>query len=128
MTQFDFVRILEAANSVYCVGQLLVFAAFIWLRKHHTQIDHSTFVIPLSTNSCLIGMIPGVLLLAGILGGPALEGNFHAVYFLGINLVFATVSYGVLQLVRNLGYVQFTRSPPRDLDEVLEYHFELEVL
>ncbi|EFN50801.1 hypothetical protein CHLNCDRAFT_37683 [Chlorella variabilis] len=66
MASFDFLEIVELLNCVYCMGQLLEFVAFVWLRIRYPTL-HRPCRIPLPTWGCIAMLVPACLLLAGLL-------------------------------------------------------------
>jgi amino acid transporter len=52
MLLFDFLSILEMMNAVYCVAELLEFAAFLWLRISQPNLRRSYKSVPSSATMC----------------------------------------------------------------------------
>ncbi len=62
ISTLDFVSIVEMLNAMYCLSELLEFAAFIWLRIKAPQL-HRPFRIPLPTWAVVIMLLPASCLL-----------------------------------------------------------------
>lgn len=118
LASFNFLEIVELLNCVYCMGQLLEFVAFIWLRIKYANL-HRPYRIPLPTWACIIGLFPACVLLAGLLIVPWVMGDMAVIVF-----TFATVALGcmlhpLLQVARKRGWCKFEGTTPSSFKEML---------
>lgn len=115
MSSFNFLEIVELLNCVYCMGQLLEFVAFIWLRmrcaskKHSFQRAdaqlirtatclpcvhpsfryptlHRPYRIPLPTWGCILMLAPACALLVGLLVVPWVQVRLWHSSLAGLHL------------------------------------------
>ncbi|KAI3434372.1 hypothetical protein D9Q98_002451 [Chlorella vulgaris] len=118
MASFDFIQIVELLNCVYCMGQLLEFFAFLWLRVRYPSL-HRPYRIPLPTWACACMLGPACLLLAGLVVVPWVMGDVAVIAF-----TFGTVAVGaalhpLLQLARQRGWIAFEGTTPLEFKEML---------
>jgi amino acid transporter len=55
-------QIVEMLNAVYCLAELLEFAAFIWLRIKAPQLPRP-YRVPFGTVGCILMLLPATVLL-----------------------------------------------------------------
>jgi len=119
MCTYNFERLVTLINGVYCIAQLLEFAAFLELRRNHPSLRRP-YCVPLkSTLSCVALLTPAMIFCVGILLMPIFQGNWvQAVFFVGAPVVGLLLEH-MFSLCRKNGCMQFSRSPPAGLDDVL---------
>merc|ERR1712048_143319 len=119
LATFDFESIVDLLNGIYCMAQLLEFAAFLHLRRAHKTLRRP-FKIPLeSTASCAILMFTPMLFCLTMLLLPFLQ---HDVFQIGVFIctpIFGVILYCMLELCRMRCWMHFTCSPPQGIDDVL---------
>lgn len=116
---FDFLKIVDLLNGVYCQAQLLEFAAFLWLRHRHASLRRPYRVPLQKTASCACMLLAPMVFCLVILAIPFLEGDWEqAGYLVAAPIVGVLLNY-ILHFCRQRGWGNFLRDPPGCLDDVL---------
>lgn len=116
---FDFQSIVELLNGIYCMAQLLEFAAFIQLRRAYPSLRRP-FRVPLrSTLSCCLLLLAPTLFCILMLVMPVVTGNWLQVGFLVFTPLAGVSLHKCLGLCRRRHWVHFSREPPRSVEELL---------
>ncbi len=68
-------QIVELLNIVYCLAELLEFAAFIYLRAKAPHLRRP-FKVPLPTWGCVLMLTPATMLLGALVVQPILDVDF----------------------------------------------------
>lgn len=118
MLCLDLVKIIELLNCIYCLAQLLEFAAFVKLRYSAPQL-HRPFRVPAPTWLCALGLLPASLLLSVLLGLPVINGNILVLTYCGVTLVLGVLCYHWMNYLRDHGVLEFTAEPPSS-DELIK--------
>ena len=82
LVPLSFLQIVDLLNAVYCLAQLLEFAAFVALRVRAPHLKRP-FRVPLSTLGCVLMLAPATALLAVLLALPFVEKNWTMVAWTG---------------------------------------------
>jgi amino acid transporter len=115
---FNFLQIVELLNAVYCLAELLEFAAFLNLRLKYPHL-HRPYRIPLPTWGCALLLTPAFLLLSFMLLLPMLQGDLSVVLFtLGATAIGAAL-YPALQKLRQAGWCDFKGQTPEEFQREL---------
>ncbi|PRW20630.1 putative polyamine transporter isoform A [Chlorella sorokiniana] len=114
----DFGQIVELLNSVYCLGQLLEFVAFIWLRIRYPTL-HRPYRIPLPTWGCIAMLTPACLLLVGLLIVPWATGNMPVILFTFGTMGLGALLYPAIQAARRRRLVAFAGTTVTEFKEML---------
>eukprot|EP00892_Ulva_mutabilis_P001477 jgi/Ulvmu1/1132/UM107_0005.1 len=109
MLTFSFLEIVEMLNVVYSMGELLEFAAFVWLRVSQPDLKRP-FKVPLPAWALTLMLLPASALLLTVILLPFIMGQTHVVlYTLGVALLGVSL-YAALQLMRRCRVVHFEPS------------------
>jgi amino acid transporter len=118
MAWFDFLEIVQLLNVVYCLAEVLEFAAFLRLRATRPDLRRP-FRVPLSTAGCVAMLTPAFLLLAFMLLAPIALGEWRVVGFTTAAVAGGAALYPALALLRRRGWVEFVAATPEDFHEAL---------
>ena len=121
MIPFEFIDILQYLNVVYACAEVLEFAAFLNLRYHYGDVPRP-FKIPLGFKGCCALMVAPFCFLVSIITLPFVSGRWDVVGVLLASLIAAVVSFQIFELIRRSGLCDFSRDPPRDIEEVVAFH------
>lgn len=114
----DFGQIVELLNSVYCLGQLLEFVAFIWLRIRHPSL-HRPYRIPLPTWGCIAMLLPACLLLMVLLIVPWATGEVPVILFTFGTMGLGALLYPAIQAARRRRLIAFEGTTVTEFKEML---------
>jgi len=115
----EFLFIIDLLNGVYCIAQLLEFAAFLKLRRDHGSL-HRPFRVPLqSTWSCGALLLAPAVFCCVMLAIPVFTRNWLQVSLVAASPVAGALLYLLLGLCRRRGWATFTREPPATVQELL---------
>eukprot|EP00882_Tetradesmus_deserticola_P016009 GHRQ01017077.1.p1 GENE.GHRQ01017077.1~~GHRQ01017077.1.p1 ORF type:complete len:485 (+),score=158.81 GHRQ01017077.1:249-1703(+) len=103
---FSFVDIVEMLNAVYCLAELLEFAAFVRLRMVAPALPRP-YRVPLPTWGLVLMLLPASLLLVVILLIPLWERNYTMICTTTGAIVLGCVLYPLLNLAKERGWVAF---------------------
>ncbi|WIA35330.1 hypothetical protein OEZ86_003784 [Tetradesmus obliquus] len=103
---FSFVDIVEILNAVYCMAELLEFAAFVWLRVAAPALPRP-YKVPLPTWALILMLTPASLLLMTILVIPIYERNWTMIATTLGAMLAGFVLYPLLNLAKERGWVAF---------------------
>uniref|UniRef100_A0A383VUM4 Amino acid permease/ SLC12A domain-containing protein n=1 Tax=Tetradesmus obliquus TaxID=3088 RepID=A0A383VUM4_TETOB len=103
---FSFVDIVEILNAVYCMAELLEFAAFVWLRVAAPALPRP-YKVPLPTWALILMLTPASLLLMTILVIPVYERNWTMIATTLGAMLAGFVLYPLLNLAKERGWVAF---------------------
>ncbi|GAB4813937.1 hypothetical protein N2152v2_000983 [Parachlorella kessleri] len=106
MASFNFLQIVELLNMIYCMAELLEFAAFIWLRIKYPSL-HRPYRIPLPTWGCVAILLPACMLLCTMLILPLAQGDYAVLLWTLGACVLGCVLYPLLQLARRRQWVRY---------------------
>lgn len=120
LANFNFQEIVELLNAVYCLAELIEFAAFIWLRIKMPNL-YRPFKVPLPTWGVVLMLLPASLLLGTLLVMPFLMGEWKVVAWTLGSLVVGCLLYPALQGLRRLGWCKFVDMTPAQFCDSL-YH------
>ncbi len=125
LVPLSFLQIVDLLNAVYCLAQLLEFAAFIALRVRAPHLKRP-FRVPLSTLGCVLMLAPATVLLAVLLALPFVERNWTMVAWTGGIVVAGLALQALLSLARSRNWCTFVGDAPHDFSELLEFEQILE--
>ncbi|KAJ9529358.1 hypothetical protein QJQ45_013786 [Haematococcus lacustris] len=103
----SFVEIVELLNAIYCLAELLEFAAFIWLRIAQPDLPRP-YRVPLPTWGCILMLLPASLLLMFVLVLPFANRSWTTVGATVGAIVLGIVLYPLLQVARRRGWCEFS--------------------
>lgn len=103
---FNFLEIVELLNAIYCLAELLEFAAFVWLRIKAPHLPRP-YRIPLPTWGVILMLLPASTLLLVVLFLPFINGNWVVVGCTLAAMVGGTVLYYLLHLAKDRGWCRF---------------------
>ena len=106
MVTFDFLQIVEMLNVVYCLAELLEFAAFLKLRLKHPHLQRP-FQVPLPTWGLALMLLPASLLLIFIISNPFISGDVPVISFTLGSVAVACLLYPLLRAARRRGWCEF---------------------
>jgi amino acid transporter len=116
LSSFSFVGIISALNAVYCLAELLEFAAFVYLRARAPALPRP-YRVPLSTVGVALMLLPASALLLTILALPWIERDWTTLAASGGALLAGCALYPALQLAKERGWLAFA-----DLRFEYEHH------
>jgi amino acid transporter len=120
LVPLSFLQIVDLLNAVYCLAQLLEFAAFIALRVRAPHLKRP-FKVPLSTFGCVLMLAPATALLAVLLALPFVEQNWTMVAWTGGIVLAGLLLQAFLSLARSRNWCAFLGDAPHDFGELLEF-------
>lgn len=106
LSWMSFQEIIEFLNFLYCLGMLLEFAAFVWLRIQQPNLIRP-FCIPLSTVGVCVLLLPASIFLVGILCLASLKTAVLGVFISMLGFVV----YPGLEIARRRRWLKFTVIP-----------------
>eukprot|EP00192_Tetraselmis_astigmatica_P024508 CAMPEP_0117685310 /NCGR_PEP_ID=MMETSP0804-20121206/21661_1 /TAXON_ID=1074897 /ORGANISM="Tetraselmis astigmatica, Strain CCMP880" /LENGTH=345 /DNA_ID=CAMNT_0005496553 /DNA_START=400 /DNA_END=1437 /DNA_ORIENTATION=+ len=106
MVTFDFLQIVEMLNVVYCLAELLEFAAFLRLRQKHPDLQRP-FKVPLPTWALALMLLPATLLLIFIVSNPFISLDLPIICFTLGSVVLGCLLYPLLGVARRRGWCEF---------------------
>jgi hypothetical protein len=106
LASFNFVAIVELLNAIYCMAELLEFAAFVWLRVKAPDLPRP-YRVPLPTWGLVLMLLPATALLLALLAMPLAAGKWGMVLWtLGAMLAGFGI-YPLLGYARDRGLLEF---------------------
>lgn len=118
LATFNFQQIVDLVNCAYCLGQLLEFMAFVWLRIKYPAL-HRPYRIPLPTWGCIAMLAPACVLLVGLVTMPWIVGEWSVIIFTVIVITLGAVLHPALQAARRRGWLGFHDTTPHEFKEML---------
>jgi amino acid transporter len=118
LVPLSFLEIVDLLNAVYCLAQLLEFAAFIALRVRAPRLARP-FRVPLSTAGCVLMLAPACALLVTVLVLPFVERDYKVLPWTAGVVVAGVVLQAGLALARARGWCAFVGDGPHDFRELL---------
>mmetsp|Transcript_4121 Transcript_4121/g.11811 ORF Transcript_4121/g.11811 Transcript_4121/m.11811 type:complete len:657 (-) Transcript_4121:1518-3488(-) len=106
LASLNFVEIVEMLNAVYCLAELLEFAAFVWLRIKAPHL-HRPYRIPLPTWACVLMLLPASALLVVMLALPVVFGQVHTIVMTVSSLLAGCLIWPLLQTAKRRGWLHF---------------------
>ena len=106
MISFEFMQIVEMLNVVYCLAELLEFAAFVRLRQKHPDLERP-FRVPLPTWGLVVMLTPASALLVFVTVNPFVSGNLPVICFTLGSVLLGCLLYPLLQVARSRGWCEF---------------------
>lgn len=107
LTTLDFVDIIKLLNAVYCLAELLEFAAFVHLRIKRPDLPRP-YKIPLPTWGIIAMLVPAVVLLLSVVILPFWELNIPTISATIGAIVLGAVLYPLLQTARAKKWCEFS--------------------
>jgi len=114
LTTLSFVQIVELLNAIYCLAELLEFAAFIWLRYDQPDL-HRPYKIPLPTWACILMLTPATMLLLYVLLMPFYMRSWPTIIATVSAVILGVFMYPSLQYAKKHKWATFN-----------EFHFGAE--
>ena len=118
MTTLDFMSILQMLNSVYCIAELLEFAAFLYLRIKYPDLNRP-FKVPLGLLGCVLLLTMPVLFILLIFFLPLLAGRWQVLLYVLAVVLLGNGLYLIFELARKWRLFSFIRRPPRSAYELV---------
>lgn len=118
LAALNFKDIVSLVNCAYCLGQLLQFVAFIWLRIKYPTL-HRPFRIPLPTWACALLFLPACSLLLLLVVEPWVVGRLGVILFTVAVLTIGAALHPLLQYARRHGLMGFHETTPHEFKEML---------
>ncbi|KAK9801360.1 hypothetical protein WJX73_010869 [Symbiochloris irregularis] len=119
LVTFNFSQIVELLNVIYCIAELMEFAAFIWLRIAAPEL-HRPYRVPLPTWACALMLLPASALLLTLIGMPILQLDWLVIgWTLGAMIVGGCL-YPLLQRARKDQWCRFMGTSPHDFSDALK--------
>lgn len=113
LSTFNFLQIVELLNIIYCMAQLVEFAAFLTLRFREPDL-HRPFRVPLPAWACCLMLTPATALLVTLLVLPALRLDWHVLAWTLGTVVVGLILYPALQFTRTHKTFAFVGLSPHD--------------
>ncbi len=104
LANFNFQKIVELLNTVYCFAELLEFAAFIWLRIKLPHL-YRPFKVPLPTWACVLMLLPASTLLAGMIVVSVFQEDMQVISWSVGTVLVGSLLYPTLQVLLDRGYL-----------------------
>lgn len=118
LVPLSFLQIVDLLNAVYCLAQLLEFAAFIALRVRAPRLARP-FRVPLGTVGCALMLLPAATLLLTLLALPFIERNWSMLAWTGGIVTAGIVLQLVLSVARARKWCAFVGDAPHDFRELV---------
>ena len=118
LVPLSFLEIVDLLNAIYCLAQLLEFAAFIALRVRAPHLARP-FRVPLGTVGCVLMLLPATLLLAALFILPAIERNWTMLAWTAGAVVTGLALQALINMARARGWCAFVGAAPHDFRELL---------
>lgn len=106
LSSFNFTQIVELLNAIYCLAELLEFAAVVYLRYKAPDLPRP-YKIPLPAWGVALMLTPATVLLVVLLVLPVVAGNWVMVGWTVGALVAGFVLYPLLQMARERRWCEF---------------------
>ena len=94
---------LPAVNAIYCLAELLEFAAFVWLRVKYPQL-HRPFRVPMPVWGLVLMLLPASALLLTVLALPVWQRDWRTIGATLGAVVAGLILYPLLQVARKRGW------------------------
>eukprot|EP00879_Flechtneria_rotunda_P007417 GHRR01007781.1.p1 GENE.GHRR01007781.1~~GHRR01007781.1.p1 ORF type:complete len:454 (+),score=154.91 GHRR01007781.1:1207-2568(+) len=107
LASFSFVDIVELLNAVYCLAELLEFAAFVWLRIKAPYLPRP-YRVPLPTWGLIVLLTPATLLLLAVLILPILERNHTMIFATSAAVVIGFILYPLFTMAKEKKWMSFS--------------------
>ncbi|MEW5303965.1 MAG: hypothetical protein WDW36_006608 [Sanguina aurantia] len=102
LSSMEFTQIVTLLNAIYCLAELLEFAAFVSLRVYQPKLLRP-YRVPLPTWAMVLVLTPATLLLFAVLALPIINRNWVVVWWTAATIVLGFVMYPLLQLAKRQG-------------------------
>jgi len=106
LASMEFVEIVELLNAIYCLAELLEFAAFIWLRIKAPGL-HRPYRVPLPTWALVLMLLPASALLLTVLALPLINLDYMNIAFTAAAAALGFILWPLLQMARERGWCEF---------------------
>lgn len=113
LSTFNFLQIVELLNIVYCLAELMEFAAFIYLRYKVPGL-YRPYRVPLPNWAVTLMLLPAGALLCVILALPIARGDWQMMAWTGGTIVIGLLLYPFLQMAREREWFEFVGETPHD--------------
>jgi len=115
----DFDSIVELLNGLYCIAELIEFAAFLKLRWSHSDLPRP-YKIPLNFVGCVCMLTPPCILCVVILVLPTFKGSYTTPIIVLSAIVLGAIVRRILEHLRRVRPSLFLRDPPAGVEALLE--------
>lgn len=102
-TQMCILCLSLAVNAIYCMAELLEFAAFIWLRIKYPSL-HRPFRVPLPVWGLVLMLLPASALLLVVLALPVWNRDWRTIGTTLSAVAAGVVLYPLLGMARKRGW------------------------
>ncbi|KAK9840771.1 hypothetical protein WJX81_003781 [Elliptochloris bilobata] len=118
LVTFNFLQIVELLNIVYCLAELLEFAAFVWLRISAPHMVRP-FRVALPWWGCAVMLAPASVLLLALIAMPVLRVDLQVMAWTGGVILAGAGLYPLLQTARARGWCEFAGVSPHEFKHAL---------
>ncbi|CAG9462733.1 unnamed protein product [Pedinophyceae sp. YPF-701] len=113
----DFLAIMELLNAVYCLAELLEFAAYVKLRISAPDIKRP-YAVPLNVFGLILMLLPASALLVFLLVLPVYQRNWLVITYCAASTVAGAIAYHAFQGARRAGLLKFCCAPPTGVEDL----------
>ncbi|KXZ49449.1 hypothetical protein GPECTOR_21g675 [Gonium pectorale] len=106
LASMSFVEIVTLLNAIYCLAELLEFAAFVWLRVKRPDLQRP-YRVPLPVWGLVLMLMPASLLLLVVLAMPVVSGDLRTCAWTLGAVLLGFIMYPLLQVARKRGWADF---------------------
>ncbi|KAG2487400.1 hypothetical protein HYH03_013969 [Edaphochlamys debaryana] len=106
LASMSFVEIVTLLNAIYCLAELLEFAAYIWLRVKRPAMPRP-YKVPLPVWGLVLMLLPASALLLVVLAMPFLARDWRTIAWTGGAVALGFTMYPALQLAKTRGWLEF---------------------
>lgn len=118
MATLDFTQIIELLNAIYCLAELLEFAAFIHLRFKHPDLPRP-YRVPLPNWAVVLMLLPASTLALFVLALPVLHGNIRVLLYCGVATLLGAAIYHGGNVAREKEWMVYLTTPPEGVEDLL---------
>ncbi|GFR49932.1 hypothetical protein Agub_g12036, partial [Astrephomene gubernaculifera] len=106
LASMSFVEIVTLLNAIYCLAELLEFAAYVWLRVKRPDLPRP-YRVPLPVWGLILMLLPASLLLLVVLALPFINRDLPTVAWTLGAVALGFVMYPALQFAKARGWMEF---------------------
>jgi len=106
LATMSFTEIVTLLNAVYCLAELLEFAAFLKLRYSQPHLIRP-YKVPLPFWGCVLMVLPASALLMVVLAVPFFTGDVRTCLWTAGAVILGFVVYPLLEMAREGGWMEF---------------------
>lgn len=106
LASFNFKEIVELLNAIYCLAELLEFAAFVWLRIKAPNLNRP-YKVPLPPWALVLMLMPASALLFVLLALPFVMLNIKMIVWTLGMIILGVFLWYLLQLAKDRNWCEF---------------------